>query len=63
MRRLHAAVVQTTVTTAMVFLIFVAASVFSLVFRLLGGVDRVAGFLTGLGLGNWGTLALVLAGF
>ncbi|OGK90579.1 MAG: hypothetical protein A2W08_14150 [Candidatus Rokubacteria bacterium RBG_16_73_20] len=60
-RRLHAAVVQTTVTTAMVFLIFVAASVFSLVFRLLGGVDRVAGFLTGLGLGNWGTLALVLA--
>jgi len=60
LRRVHAVVVQTTVMTAMVFLIFVAASVFSLVFRLLGGVDRVAGFLTGLSFGSWGTLALVL---
>ncbi len=60
LRRLHAVIVQTTVMTAMVFLIFVAASVFSLVFRLLGGVDRVAGFLTDLRLGNWGTLAVVL---
>lgn len=59
-RRCHAVVVQTTVMTAMVFLIFVAASVFSLVFRLLGGVDRVAGLLGGLGVGNGGTLALVL---
>jgi TRAP-type mannitol/chloroaromatic compound transport system permease large subunit len=60
-RGLHAAIVQTTVMTAMVFLIFVAASVFSLVFRLLGGVDRVAALMTGLRLGSWGTLALVLA--
>jgi tripartite ATP-independent transporter DctM subunit len=61
LRRLHEAVVQTTIMTAMVFLIFVAASAFSLVFRLLGGVDRIEDLLTGLSLGNWGTLALVLA--
>jgi len=60
LRRLHGIVVQTTVMTAMVFLIFAAASVFSLVFRLLGGVDRVARLLTDLALGNWGALALVL---
>jgi tripartite ATP-independent transporter DctM subunit len=60
LRRVHTVIAQTTVMTAMVFLIFVAASLFSLVFRLLGGVERVAGFLTGLSLGNWGTLALVL---
>ena len=61
LRRLHEVVVQTTIMTAMVFFIFVGASIFSLIFRLLGGVDRVAGFLSGLGLGRWGTLALVLA--
>jgi len=60
LRRVHASVVQTTVMTAMVFLIFAGASVFSLVFRLLGGVDRVARFLSDLALGEWATLALVL---
>ena len=58
---LDQAVGRTTIMTAMVFFIFVGASIFSLVFRLLGGVARVAGFLTDLHLGNWGTLLLVLA--
>lgn len=57
---LHEVVARTTVLTAMVFLIFLGASVFSLSFRLLGGVDRVAAFLTGLRLGSWGTLGVVL---
>lgn len=60
LRGLHTVVERTTVMTAMVFLIFVAASVFSLIFRLLGGVDRVAGFLAGLHLGHWETLGVVL---
>lgn len=60
LRLLHGAITRTTVMTAMVFLIFVGASTFSLIFRLLGGIDRIANLLTGLHLGSWGTLALVL---
>jgi tripartite ATP-independent transporter DctM subunit len=60
LRLLHEAVVRTTVTTAMVFFIFVGATTFSLIFRLVGGVDALTTGLTGLGLGSWGTLALVL---
>jgi tripartite ATP-independent transporter DctM subunit len=60
-RLLHHAIRQTVVMTAMVFFIYVGASFFSLIFRLLGGVEAVTAFLGGLHLGNWGTLALVLA--
>jgi len=60
-KALHEIVARTTMLTGMVFFIFVGASVFAVVFRLLGGVDRIAAFLTGLRLGNWGTLAVVLA--
>ena len=52
---------QTTLTTAMVFLIFLGASVFSLVFRLLGGAGLVAGALRSLELGGLGVLVVILA--
>lgn len=58
---LRDAVARTTITTAMVFFIFIGASAFSLIFRLLGGFHAVSTFLAGLHLGNWGTLAVVLA--
>jgi len=63
--RASAAILNRVVTgtaniTAMVFFIFMGASVFNLVFRLLGGVDAVAGFLAHLSLGSWGTLGLIL---
>lgn len=60
-RLLHQAIRQTAIMTAMVFFIFVGASFFSLIFRILGGVEAVTAFLGSLHLGNWGTLALVLA--
>lgn len=52
---------QTTLTTAMVFLIFLGASVFSLVFRLLGGAGLIAGALRSLELGSIGVLVVILA--
>ncbi|HKC44253.1 MAG TPA: TRAP transporter large permease subunit [Burkholderiales bacterium] len=52
---------QTTLTTAMVFLIFLGASVFSLVFRLLGGAGLIAGALRSLELGSLGVLVVILA--
>lgn len=61
LRSLHRVIVQTTIMTAMVFFIFVGASVFNLMFRLLGGVEAVATLLTRLRLGNWGTLVVVLS--
>jgi tripartite ATP-independent transporter DctM subunit len=60
LRLLHQAIRQTAVMTAMVFFIFVGATAFSLIFRLLGGVEAVTAFLGGLHIGSWGTLTLVL---
>ena len=60
LQRVHEVVVRTTITTAMIFLIFVGATTFSLMFRLLGGVEAFTGALAALRLGPWGTLIVVL---
>ena len=57
---LDAVIRQTTLTTAMVFLIFLGASVFSLVFRLLGGANLVVGAFRSLELGSIGVLMVIL---
>jgi tripartite ATP-independent transporter DctM subunit len=51
---------QTTIVTSMVFLIFIGAAIFSLVFRGFGGDDLVTEFLTGLPGGTFGAVALVM---
>ncbi|WP_296805862.1 TRAP transporter large permease subunit [Thiocapsa sp.] len=51
---------QTTMVTSMVFLIFIGAAIFSLVFRGFGGDDLVTEFLTGLPGGTFGAVALVM---
>jgi tripartite ATP-independent transporter DctM subunit len=53
--------VETGHVTAMVFLIIIAASAFSFVFRVLGGDEAVASFLAALGLGDWGKLMFILS--
>jgi len=58
---LRRVVVKTALITAMVFFIFMGASVFNLMFRLIGGVDAVGGFLAHLRLGSWATLGAILA--
>jgi len=51
---------RTTRISSMVFLILIGASVFSLVFRGLGGDELVQGFLTDLPGGKWGALLAVM---
>ncbi|MFB1488003.1 MULTISPECIES: TRAP transporter large permease subunit [unclassified Thiocapsa] len=51
---------QTTMVTSMVFLIFIGAAIFSLVFRGFGGDDLVTEFLTALPGGVVGAVALVM---
>ncbi len=51
---------QTMVVTSMVFLIFVGAAIFSLVFRGFDGDELVTGFLTGLPGGTVSAVALVM---
>jgi tripartite ATP-independent transporter DctM subunit len=51
---------QTTMVTSMVFLIFIGAAIFSLVFRGFGGDEMVTEFLTGLPGGTVGAVALVM---
>ena len=51
---------ETSHIVAMIFLIIIAANAFSLVFRVFGGGDALAGVLDGLGLGNWGKLLFIL---
>ncbi|MGE0613901.1 MAG: TRAP transporter large permease subunit [Hyphomicrobiales bacterium] len=48
-------------TNAMLFAIFIGATVFSYVFRSLGGDGLVIDFVEGLGLGSWGLLILLMA--
>jgi tripartite ATP-independent transporter DctM subunit len=57
---LRAVVRQTTVVTSMVFLIFIGAAIFSLVFRGFEGDEMVTDFLTGLPGGTVGAVALVM---
>ncbi|MEC9368253.1 MAG: TRAP transporter large permease subunit [Pseudomonadota bacterium] len=47
-------------TNAMLFGIFIGATVFSYVFRSLGGDSIVVDFVEGLGLGSWGLLILLM---
>ncbi|WPL18020.1 Neu5Ac permease [Thiorhodovibrio winogradskyi] len=51
---------QTAMVTSMVFLIFIGAAIFSLVFRGFHGDDLVTGFLTGLPGGTVSAVALVM---
>ncbi|MFH1346373.1 MAG: TRAP transporter large permease subunit [Pseudomonadota bacterium] len=59
--RLKDILTETAYVTAMVFLIIIAANMFSFVFRYLDGDGLIARFLASLGLGDWGTLLFILA--
>ncbi len=61
LRKLDEAIRETLLTTAMVFFIFVGASVFSLVFRLLGGGEMIVGAFRALHFDSIGVLCTVLA--
>ncbi|NNG03955.1 MAG: TRAP transporter large permease subunit [Inquilinus sp.] len=52
---------RTALTNAMIFGIFIGATLFSFVFRSLGGDDLVIGLVRELGLGSWGLLILIMA--
>jgi tripartite ATP-independent transporter DctM subunit len=58
---LDEAIRDTLLTTAMVFFIFIGASVFSLVFRLLGGAEMIVSAFRALQLDSIGVLCTVLA--
>jgi len=60
LKTLREVVRQTTLVTSMVFLIFIGASIFSLVFRGFGGDELVEDFLTGLPGGMVTAVALVM---
>ncbi len=51
---------RTALTNAMLFGIFVGATLFSFVFRSLGGDDLVVGIVESLGLGSWGLLFVLI---
>ncbi len=57
---LRQAVMKTASITAMVFFIYIGASIFNLIFRLVGGFDAVAGFLAHLPFSSWGILGVIL---
>lgn len=60
-RRTFAGIVdRSTLTSAMLFGIFVGATGFSYVFALLGGHDLIIDFVADSGLGAWGLLALLM---
>ncbi|MCR9213209.1 MAG: TRAP transporter large permease subunit [Proteobacteria bacterium] len=51
---------RTALTNAMIFGIFIGATLFSFVFRSLGGDDLVIDAVEALGLGSWGLLFLIM---
>ncbi len=51
---------RTAMTNAMIFGLFVGATVFSFVFRSLGGDHIVIGLVESMGLGSWGLLLLIM---
>ena len=53
-------VVRAALTNAMIFGLFIGATMFSFVFRNLGGDDVVIGMVEHLGLGSWGLLFLIM---
>ena len=60
-RSLTDALRDASATIGMVFMIFVGATVFAFVFRLLGGEHAIIDLIDYLGLGSWGLLILILA--
>ncbi|HMR71666.1 MAG TPA: TRAP transporter large permease subunit, partial [Rubrivivax sp.] len=54
--------IETTLTTCFIFAIFIGATVFAYVLRLIGGDELIAEFFKGLGLGPVGLVLVVLAG-
>ncbi len=59
--RLRQILLETGLTTAMVFFVIIAANSFSLVFRLLGGDALFPNLLNWLHIGDWGTLMFMLS--
>ncbi len=57
---LREVVERTAMTNAMIFGLFVGATVFSFVFRALGGDHIVIDLVNSLGLGSWGLLILIM---
>lgn len=51
---------DTAQTNAMIFGVFIGATMFSYVFRALGGDELIIGFVDALGLNDWGLLLLIL---
>ena len=51
---------STAMTNAMIFGIFIGATLFSYIFRALGGDDLVIDFVNSMGLGPWGLLFFIL---
>lgn len=52
---------NTVQTNAMIFGVFIGATLFSYIFRALGGDDLIIGAVEALGFGDWGLLILILA--
>jgi len=52
---------ESALTVGMIFMIMIGATVFSYVFRSLGGEALIIDFLTSMGIGAWGTLVLLMA--
>lgn len=59
-RGFYDSVVETGKTTTMVLFVIVGATAFTGVFIAGGGLEVVSGFIQGLGLGKWGSLAVML---
>ena len=57
---LRRSVLKTALISGMIFFIFIGATIFNLTFRLIGGLDAIAGLLIHLRLGSWGILAVIL---
>jgi TRAP-type mannitol/chloroaromatic compound transport system permease large subunit len=60
-RVIWSALQSSALTNAMLFGIFIGATIFSYVFRSLGGDDLVIGIVESLGFGSWGLLGLLMA--
>ncbi len=52
--------IETTLTTCFIFAIFIGATMFAYILRLIGGDELIAEFFKGLGLGESGLVAVVL---
>ncbi len=59
-RVLKDSIYASSMTNAMLFALFIGATLFSFVFRSLGGDDIVIGLVESLGLGSWGLLFLLM---